>query len=74
MNSKKSRLFSARNRRVTFSRLTVAVAGLLVACDAGRYGIAGKTVALCSEDKEKEVTFEANEVRVLGEKKRRLRS
>ncbi|CBJ31951.1 conserved unknown protein [Ectocarpus siliculosus] len=27
-----------------------------------RYGIAGKTIALCSEDKEKEVTFEANEV------------
>ncbi|CAM9944032.1 unnamed protein product, partial [Ectocarpus fasciculatus] len=27
-----------------------------------RYGIAGKAIALCSEDKEKEVTFEANEV------------
>ncbi|CAM9175858.1 unnamed protein product [Pylaiella littoralis] len=27
-----------------------------------RYGIAGKTIALCSEGKEKEVTFEANEV------------
>eukprot|EP00904_Undaria_pinnatifida_P001487 jgi/Undpi1/11339/HiC_scaffold_30.g13636.m1 len=27
-----------------------------------RFGIAGKTVALCTEDKEKEVTFAANEV------------
>lgn len=29
-----------------------------------RFGIAGKTIALSTEDKEKEVAFEANEVRV----------
>lgn len=28
-----------------------------------RYGIPGKMIALCSEDREKEVKFEANEVR-----------
>lgn len=28
-----------------------------------RFGLAGKTIALNSEEKEKEVTFEANEVR-----------
>lgn len=28
-----------------------------------RYGLAGKVIALNSDDKEKEVTFEANEVR-----------
>lgn len=31
-------------------------------CGFRRFGIAGKTIALCAEDKEKEVTFEANEV------------
>lgn len=29
-----------------------------------RFGIAGKTIALCAEDKEKEVAFAANEVPV----------
>lgn len=39
----------------------------------GRYGIAGKTIALCSEDREKEVAFEANEVNVNGEQPRFVR-
>lgn len=48
---------------VRFLRMTASVLPLLHFLSKCRFGLGGKTIALNSEDKEKEVTFEANEVR-----------